>query len=336
MSPEPAVYVTRQIPEIGIERLEQECDVTVWKKKLPPSKEQLMEILAGGEFDGILCLLSEGVDGELMDASGNLTAISTFSVGYDHIDIEAASDRDIPVGHTPGVLTETTADYTWALVMTCARRTIEGHEYVLDGKWETWGPTLLTGPDVHGSTLGIIGLGNIGAAVAKRTAGFDMTVLYSDVKQNKEREQELEQAGVDITYVPQDELLQRSDFVSIHVPLFDATHHLIGEQEFRTMKDDAILINTSRGPIVDTDALNTALEKDWIARAGVDVIDPEPLPVDHQLIRYIPEKFVVTPHIASASIQTRNRMAEMAAENLLAGLDGKEMPNSAVADAGVK
>ena len=329
---EPTVYVTRQIPDAGLELLEESCDLHVWDGKLPPSKDHIIERLAELEADGLLCLLSDDVDGEVMDASPNLKVVSTFSVGYDHVNLDDAQERGIAVGHTPGVLSETTADFAWSLLMTTARRTVEGQEYVLDGEWETWGPKLLTGPDVHHATLGVIGLGNIGAAVARRAAGFEMEVLYSDVGPNEEAEADLEAAGVDVTYVDQNELLERSDFVTLHVPLFESTHHLIGEAELRRMKEGAILINTSRGPIVDTEALDTALEKNWIERAGLDVTEPEPLPADHEITRHCPEKLVVTPHIASASIGTRNQMATMAAENLLAGIAGENLPNSALED----
>lgn len=336
MPDRPVVYVTREIPSVGIELLDEECEVHVWDGKLPPSKEHIMETLSDLEADGLLCLLSDDVDGELMDASPNLKVASTFSVGYDHINLEDAAERGIEVGHTPGVLTDTTADYAWTLIMTCARRPVEGYAYVMDDQWETWGPQLLTGPDVSGATLGIIGLGNIGTAVARRTAGFDMEVLYSDIDQWDDTEAELREAGVDITYVDQDELLERADFVTVHVPLFDATHHLISEDELRTMKDEAVLVNTSRGPVVDTEALDTALENDWITRAGLDVTDPEPMRADHPILRHTPEKLVVTPHIASASIQTRNKMSSMAAENLLAGVKGEPLPNSALEDAGIE
>jgi len=332
MTDKPTVYVTRRIPDAGIEKLEEDFDVHVWEEKLPPSKEHIVQKLEELEADGLLCLLSDDIDGEVMDASPNLSVISTFSVGYDHIDMDAASERNLPVGHTPGVLSETTADFAWSLLMTTARRTVEGKEYVLDGEWETWGPTLLTGPDVHHATLGVIGLGNIGAEVARRGAGFDMDVLYSDVQRNEAVEAELEDLGIDVEYVDQDELLAESDFVSLHVPLMDATHHMIGETEFKQMKDEAILINTSRGPVIDPEALDTALENDWITRAGLDVTEPEPLPADHELTRHVPEKLVVTPHIASASIQTRNKMATMAADNLAAGLNGEALPNSAHED----
>jgi glyoxylate reductase len=329
---DPVVYVTREIPDAGLDLLEDETDLHVWDGKLPPGKDHIVERLGELEADGLLCLLTDETDGEVMDASPNLRVVSTFSVGYDHVDVEAAIERGLAVGHTPGVLSETTADFAWAMLMTAARRTVEGNEYVLDDEWETWGPKLLTGPDVHGATLGIVGLGNIGSTVARRTAGFDMDVLYTDAEPQPDVEADLAEYGVDAQYVDDEELLERSDFVTLHVPLMEATRGYIGEDELRAMKDSAVLINTSRGPVVDTEALDRALEEGWIERAGLDVTDPEPLPGDHEITRHVPEKLVVTPHIASASIGTRDKMARMAAENLLAGLGGEELPNSAVAD----
>jgi glyoxylate reductase len=329
---DPVVYVTREIPQAGLDLVEPETEMHVWDGKLPPGKDHIIERLEELEADGLLCLLTDETDGEVMDASPNLDVVSTFSVGYDHVDIEAAMERDIPVGHTPGVLSDTTGDFAWALLMTTARRTVEGNDYVLADEWETWGPKLLTGPDVSGATLGIVGLGNIGSTVAQRTAGFDMEVLYTDAKRQEDIEADLAEYGVDAQFVEKDELLERSDFVTLHVPLMDATRHWIGEDELRAMKDSAVLVNTSRGPVVDTEALDKALEEDWIERAGLDVTDPEPLPGDHEITRHVPEKLVVTPHIASASIGTRDKMATMAAKNLLAGLRGDELPNSAVED----
>jgi glyoxylate reductase len=329
---DPVVYVTREIPDAGLDLLEPDTEMHVWDGKLPPGKDHIVERLAELEADGLLCLLTDDTDGEVMDASPNLGVVSTFSVGYDHVDIEAAMERDIPVGHTPGVLSETTGDFAWAMLMTTARRTVEGNEYVLDDEWETWGPKLLTGPDVSGATLGIVGLGNIGSTVAQRTAGFDMDVLYTDAGPQPEVEEDLAEYGVDPQFVDKEELLERSDFVTLHVPLMEPTRGYISEDELRAMKDSAVLVNTSRGPVVDTEALDTALEEDWIERAGLDVTDPEPLPGDHEITRHVPEKLVVTPHIASASIETRNEMARMAAENLLAGLHGEELPNSAIED----
>ncbi|MFB6302904.1 MAG: 2-hydroxyacid dehydrogenase [Haloferacaceae archaeon] len=332
MSDDSVVYVTREIPEAGLELLESEAGVHVWDGKLPPDKDHIIRRLEELEADGLLCLLTDDIDGTVMDASPSLDVVSTVSVGYDHIDMDAAAERDIAVGHTPGVLSETTADFTWALLLTTARRTIEAHEYVRADEWETWEPTLLTGPDVHHATLGVIGLGKIGSAVARRAAGFEMTVLYSNPDRAEETEAELEAAGVDITYVEENELLERSDFVSLHTPLTEETYHLVGEEELRLMGEDTVLINTSRGPVVDTEALDTALENGWILRAGLDVTDPEPLPADHPIMRHTPERLVVAPHIGSASIETRNEMARMAAENLIAGLAGRELPNSAHAD----
>ncbi len=332
MSDRPVVYVTREIPDAGLELIEGDCELHVWDGKLPPGKDHVVRRLSELEADGLLCLLTDEVDGEVMDASPNLRVVSTFSVGYDHVDVDAAERREIAVGHTPGVLSETTADFAWALLMTAARRTIEGNEYVLADEWETWGPKLLTGPDVHHATLGVVGLGNIGATVARRAAGFGMEVLYADTVRNEAAEADLEEYGVDATYVELDDLLARSDFVTLHVPLNGETEGMIGEAEFETMSEDAVLVNTSRGPVVDTDALDRALEVGQIKRAALDVTDPEPLPGDHPITRHVPEKLVLAPHIASASIGTRDRMARMAAENLLAGVRGDPLPDSAVED----
>jgi glyoxylate reductase len=329
---DPVVYVTREIPDAGLDLVEPEAEMHVWDGKLPPGSAHIIERLADLDADGLLCLLTDDIDGEVMDASPNLRVVSTLSVGYDHVDVDAAIERDIAVGHTPGVLSDTTADFTWALLMTAARRTVEGNDYVLADEWETWEPKLLTGPDVSGATLGIVGLGSIGSTVAQRAAGFDMEVLYTDSSRQPDIEDTLAEYGTDAQFVGKDELLERSDFVTLHVPLMNATHHYIGEAELRAMKDSAVLVNTSRGPVVDTAALDTALAEDWIERAGLDVTDPEPLPGNHEITRHVPEKLVVTPHIASASIGTRDRMATMAARNLLAGLRGEELPNSAVAD----
>jgi len=328
MTAKPVVYVTREIPEAGLGRLKGEVELHVRDTKLPPDRAELLEDLERLEPDGLLCLLTEEIDGEVMDASPNLDVVSTMSVGYDHIDMAAAAERGLAVGHTPGVLAETTADFAWALLLTAARRTVEGHGYVEADEWETWGPTLLTGPDVHDATLGIVGLGDIGSRVARRAAGFDVDVLYTGRSRHEDVESNLETRGIDVAYVDLEDLLERSDFVSIHTPLTEATRHLIGEPELRRMKDGAILVNTSRGPTVDTDALDAALEHGWIERAALDVTDPEPLPGDHELLRHAPERLVVAPHIGSASIQTRNEMATMAAENLKAGLRDAALPNS--------
>ena len=336
MTETPTVYVTRRIPEVGLERLREQYDVVVRKAKLPPASEEIRARLAELDAEGLVCLLTDRIDADVLDASPSLSVVSTFSVGYDHIDLAAAAERDIAVGHTPGVLTETTADLAWALLLTCARRTVEGHVYVDADEWETWGPRLLTGPDVHDATLGIVGLGKIGTAVARRGAGFGVDVLYTGPNRKPDHEAELAEVGVDATYVERAELLAESDFVSLHVPLTRETAGFLGEAELRRMPEDAILINTSRGGVVDTDALDTALERGWIARAGLDVTDPEPLPGDHPIRRHAPERLVVTPHIGSASIGARNRMAEMAAANVAAGIEGDDLPNSALRDAGLE
>ncbi|WP_144901439.1 2-hydroxyacid dehydrogenase [Halobellus captivus] len=336
MTGTPTVYVTRTIPEIGLDRLRERYEVAVWDGKLPPTKEHIVSMLAELDAAGLVCLLSDEIDAEVLDASPDLSVVSTFSVGYDHVHLAAAAERGIAVGHTPGVLAETTADLAWALLLTCARRTVEGHAHVAADEWETWGPRLLTGPDVHDATLGIVGLGEIGTATAKRAAGFEMDVRYSGRSPKPEREAELAEFGLDATYVDRDELLAESDFVSLHVPLVEETEGLIGSAELQRMSEDAILINTSRGEVVDTDALDTALAAGQIGRAGLDVTDPEPLPADHPLFRHAPERLVVTPHIGSASTGTRNRMAEMVAACTEAGIEGEPLPHSAIRDAGME
>lgn len=329
MTEEPTVYVTREIPAAGLALLEAECDVHVREGTLPPETAHVVERLAELEAEGLLCLLTDEVDAEVLGASPELSVVSTLSVGYDHVDLAAAGERGIPVGHTPGVLAETTADFAWALLLATARRVVESHEFATAGEWETWHPTLLTGRDVHGATLGVVGMGGVGTAVARRAAGFDMPVLYHTRTPDDSIEAELAEAGVDATHVAFEELLAEADVLSLHVPLTEDTYHLIGETELRRMDEDAILVNTARGPVVDTEALDRALANGWIARAGLDVTDPEPLPADHPIARHAPEKLVVTPHLASASVETRDEMARMAARNLLAGLRGEELPHSA-------
>lgn len=330
MAYEPTVYVTRSIPHAGLSILESQCDVEVWTDKLPPDKETICDRLTTLEANGLVCLLSDDIDATVMEASPALSAISTYSVGYDHIDVAAAEERGIAVGHTPGVLTETTADLTWSLLLAGARRVVEGHQYVEEDNWETWHPRLLTGQDVHGRTLGIIGLGDIGTAVARRAAGFDLDVVYAHTERREDTEKRLSEVGVDATYVSHDELFAESDLVSLHIPLTDETKGLVGEAELRRLPEDAVLVNTSRGGVIDTDALETALAEDWIAGAALDVTDPEPLPADHSLLKQAPEKLIVTPHIGSASIDTRDQMARMAAENVLAGIHGEPLPHAVV------
>jgi lactate dehydrogenase-like 2-hydroxyacid dehydrogenase len=317
--PRPNVFVTRRIPEAALEPLLKECDAEIWPGQTPPPYEVLLEKVRGR--DGIITLLTDRVDAALMDAAGpQLRVISQYAVGVDNIDVAAATERCIVVGHTPGVLTETTADLAFALLMAAARRLVEGMDYVRQGRWVTWDPVLLLGHVVHGASLGIVGMGRIGRAVARRAIGFDMRVLYynrSPVDPGR--------VGPDARQVDLDTLLRESDFVSIHVPLTPETRHMIDASALSRMKPTAALINTARGPVVDTDALYHALKDRRIACAALDVTDPEPLPADHPLLT-LPNVLVV-PHIGSASVATRTRMGEMAVENLLSVLAGERPPN---------
>ncbi len=316
----PKVFVTRIIPDGGLDLVRQACDARIWHEETPPPRELFLDQVKG--MDGLLCLLTDPVDAGVMDAAGpHLRVISNFAVGYDNVDLPAATARGIPVGNTPGVLTETTADLAFALIMASARRVVEGADYVRAGRWKTWGPMLLLGHDVHGATLGIVGLGRIGQALARRAAGFDMRVIYYDPYCDAEKGASLGAA----VRCSLDELLAESDFVSLHAPLSPATHHLVDAAALGKMKRSAVLVNTSRGPVVDGDALYEALVSGQIAFAALDVTDPEPLPPGHRLLT-LPNCLVV-PHIASASWATRTRMAVMAAENLLAGLRGERLPN---------
>ncbi len=320
----PRVYVTRIIPAEGLDRVREFCDATVWEGELPPSRETILRETR--DADGLLSLLTDRVDAALMDACPWLRVVSNYAVGFDNIDIPAATERGIPVGHTPGVLTETTADFAFTLLMAAARRVVEGVDYVRAGHWKTWGPLLLMGPDVHHATLGLVGLGRIGAEMAKRARGFDMRVLYSDVVRREDLE-----AALGLQYVPFEHVLREADFISLHTPLTSETHHLMSRNQLRAMKPTAILINTSRGPVVDTDALVEALRAGEIGGAALDVTEPEPLPSDHPLVGL--PNCIVVPHIASASHATRAAMARIAAENLIAGLTGQPLTASPNPDA---
>jgi glyoxylate reductase len=316
------VAVTRVIPDGGMRLLRQaeaagDVELRLWDHDLPPSAEELGELLQG--CAGALTLVTDQITPAVLDREPQLRIISNLAVGYDNVDVPAATARGVMVSNTPGVLTETTADFAFALLMAAARRIVEGVDYVRAGKWQTWGPTLLLGQDLHGATLGIAGLGRIGREVAKRARGFDMRILAYDTYQDKAAAQEL---GVE--YRDLDDLLRESDFVTLHVALTPETYHLIGARELGLMKREAILVNAARGPVVDTNALVEALRNGEIAGAALDVTDPEPLPADHPLVS-MPNAIVV-PHIASASVVTRNKMAEMAVENLLAGARGDRPP----------
>lgn len=317
MNQEPSVYITRLIPQAGLRMVQEVCDVRVWEEEMPPPKEVILREVT--DCEGLLCLLTDPVDGEVIAAGKQLRVISQLAVGVDNIDLEGATEHGIPVGHTPGVLTEATADMTFSLLMAAARRIPEGIKKVRAGEWRTWEPMGLLGADVWEATLGVVGLGRIGTAVARRAQGFRMRVLYHDSVRKPELEAEL-----GLEYVALDDLLAQSDFVSLHCPLIPETYHLIDEQALRRMKPTGVLVNAARGPVVDTDALVQALQGRWIARAALDVTDPEPIPADHPLVSL--PNCIVVPHIASATVTARNRMATMAAENLLAGLRGERLP----------
>ena len=315
----PRVFVARVIPDEGLNPVRAACDVDLWTDELPPPRDELLRRVAG--VDGLLSLLTDRVDDELLDAAGpQLKVVSNFAVGFDNIDVPALTRRKVPAGNTPGVLTETTADLAFALLMAAARRIPESVDYVREGHWRTWGPMLLMGVDIHGATLGIVGFGRIGREMARRGRGFGMKILYHDVHPATPDEE----AELGARQVEMDELLRESDFISLHVNLTDDTHHLIDAAALRSMKPTAVLVNTSRGPVVDPAALETALRDGEIFAAGLDVTEPEPLPADHPLVAL--PNCVVVPHIASASSVTRGKMAAMAAANLLAGLRGERLP----------
>ena len=313
----PRVYVTRVLPSAGLDLIIESCDARVWPEELPPPRDVILRETR--DADGLVSLLTDRIDGELLDACQRLRVVSNFAVGYDNIDVPAATERGVLTGNTPGVLTETTADFAFALLMAAARRIPEGIEYVRAGRWKTWGPLLLMGPDVHHATLGLVGLGRIGGEMAKRAKGFDMRVLYYDVIRHEDLERDL-----GVAYAPLDDVLAQADFVSVHTPLTPETRHLMNRERFAKMKPSAIVINTSRGPVVETDALVEALREKRIGGAALDVTDPEPLPADHPLVSM--PNCIVVPHIASASETTRGKMAEIAARNLIAGLKGEPLP----------
>jgi glyoxylate reductase len=315
----PRIFVTRIIPEKGLEMVRQKADVEVWQDPLPPPYETLVQKVKG--MDALLCLLTDRIDGNLMDAIGpQVKVISQMAVGFDNIDIPAATSRGIPVGNTPGVLTDTTADFAWALLMAAARRVVEGDKFTRAGKWKTWGPVDFLGPDISGATLGIIGFGRIGQGLARRAQGFDMRILYFDTRRKPEAEQKYHAQYVDLNT-----LLREADFVSIHTTLSQDTHHLMNDARLKMMKRSGVLINTARGPVVDPQALCRALSSGTIAYAALDVTEPEPIRPDDPLLKL--DNIIIAPHIASASFQTRNKMATMAAENLIAGLKGERLPN---------
>ena len=353
--PLPKVIVTRRLPPKAWNHLRAHADLVCWEQDCPVAREWLLDHLPTAE--GLYCLLTDRIDQEVLQFAPRLRVISTMAVGYDHIAVDECTKRGIAVGHTPGILTETTADLAFALLLAAARRVVEGAEYVRQGQWTTWSPDLLLGQDVYGATLGIIGFGRIGQAVARRAYGFHMKVLTvgsssgghglreSPVPSTPEIRPSASalpdpQTEMPSTKIHSDvslngpgsyqevdlpEALIRSDFVSLHVPLTPHTHHLIGEAEFRLMKPSSILINTARGAVVDPDALYQALAQGHIGGAALDVTDPEPIPASHPLLT-LPNCLII-PHLGSATVATRTRMACMAAENVVAGLRGDILPH---------
>lgn len=314
----PNVFVTRAIPQKGFELVNDFCEVDLWDGATPPSRAEILRRVQG--IEGIISFLTDKIDDEVMDAAGpQLKAISNFAVGFDNIDVNAATTRKIPVGNTPDVLTDATADFTFALMMSAGRHILAGDRFVRAGKWKTWDPMLLLGVEMKGATLGLVGFGRIGKAMARRAVGFEMRVIYYDPLETR-RDPDIQAARVDL-----ETLLEESDFISLHTPLTPATRHLIDSESFAKMKPNAVVVNTSRGPVVDLDALYRALQEKRIFAAGLDVTDPEPLPLNHPLFTL--DNVVVTPHIASASKAARDKMSWIAAKNLIAGLKGERLPN---------
>jgi glyoxylate reductase len=304
------VLVTRALPGPALDRLRAAHDVDVWDGPLPPDRETLKQRL--GPAEGLLCLLTERVDAELLDAAPALRVVANYAVGADNVDLDAAAARGIPVGATPGVLTEATADLAFALLLAAARGLVPASGDVRAGRWRTWEPEGWLGRDVHGATLVLVGAGRIGEAVARRAGGFDMEVVTVG------RSDDLHAA------------LRRADFVSVHVPLTPATRHLIDGAALAQLRPTAILVNTARGGVVDQDALAAALHAGRLAGAALDVTDPEPLPAGHPLLRA--PNLLVVPHIGSATHAARERMTAMAVDNLLAGLAGEPLPHPAGGD----
>ena len=312
----PKVFVTRMIREIGLEMVKEFAEADIWTDELPPSREVLLERVRGVE--GLLCLLTDRIDAEIMDTAGpQLKVISNHAVGIDNIDIAEATKRGIRVGNTPSILTDATADMAFALMMAAGRNLVQGERMVREGKWKTWGPSILIGQDFVGATLGIIGFGRIGQALAQRAQGFNMRTLYYDPSASSRRP-DLSAVSTNL-----ETLLRESDFISIHVPLTPETHHLVNAEMLAKLKPNAVLVNTSRGPVVDQEALYEVLKAGRIFAAGLDVTDPEPLPMNSPLLEL--DNCIIVPHIASASIQSRDMMSFISAKNLIAGLNGERL-----------
>jgi glyoxylate reductase len=315
----PKVYVTRELPERGLKIIKEHFDYEVWLEYAPPPKEVIIEKVR--DVDALASLLSDKIDAEVFDAAPKLKIVAQLAVGFDNIDVKEATRRGIYVTNTPGVLTETTADFAWTLLMAVARCLVEADKYVHNGHWKVgWHPNMMSGRDIYGATIGIVGAGRIGSSVARRARGFNMKIIYYDVVARPELEKEIGAKRVNLQT-----LLRESDFVTVHVPLIKPTYHLINAEKLKLMKKTAYLINNSRGPVVDEKALHKALTEGWIAGAALDVFEQEPTPVDNPLLKL--DNVVVAPHISSSSHETRSRMAEMVAENLIAFFEGRVPPD---------
>ena len=313
----PKVFVTRRIPEAGLSKVLAACDAEVWPGDLPPDRATLLSKVR--ECDGVLSLLTDKIDPELMDMAPKLKVVSNYAVGFNNVDIPAATQRKIRVGNTPGVLTEATADMAFALLISAARRVVESQIYAMAGKWKTWEPLGFIGQDLVGKTVGVIGMGRIGYSFAKKCQrGWDMNVLYHDVNTNEPAEKDLGARKVDL-----DTLLAESDFVSVHTDLNTTTKGMFNYATFKKMKPTSVFINTARGPLHVQPDLIKALKEGVIFAAGLDVTDPEPPDPNDELLR-LPNA-VVAPHIASATVSSRNAMADIAADNLILGLAGKPL-----------
>ncbi|MFA9560045.1 2-hydroxyacid dehydrogenase [Evansella sp. AB-rgal1] len=316
----PYVYITRNVPKETITSLEEVAEVAMWPHEEEPVPRNIL-LQEAEKADGLFTMLSDKVDKELMDGAPHLKVIANLAVGFDNIDVQTATDKKIVVCNTPDVLTDTTADLTFALLMATARRIVEASDYVKDGKWKNWGPLLLAGTDIHHKTIGIVGMGRIGAAVAKRATGFDMEILYHNRSRNEKAEKEL-----GATYVSFDELIKRSDFVVCLAPLTKETENLFTWATFTLMKKSAIFINASRGAVVDEVALERALEEKEIGGAGLDVFRVEPISATHPLLRF--KNVVALPHIGSSSMETRYAMCELVSRNIANVLLGSKPETS--------
>ncbi|MBD8069099.1 2-hydroxyacid dehydrogenase [Bacillus sp. PS06] len=311
-----SIFITRKIPDHVLNQLQEKYNVAIWDhEEIPVPRDILEEKIS--EVDGLFCLLTDSIDSELLQKAHKLKVISNLAVGFNNIDVKASTEKGIIVTNTPGVLTETTADLTFALLMATARRIPEASDYLREGNWSTWSPMLLTGQDIHHATLGIIGLGRIGEALAKRAKGFEMNVLYH----NRNRKPEIEEQ-IGLQYASLENLLKESDFVCILAPYTNETKNMIRKEHFHLMKPTSILINTARGGIVNETDLYDSLIEGEIWAAGLDVFEQEPVPLDHPLLTL--PNVVTLPHIGSASINTRLKMAEVAMSNLMSALDGEK------------